>query len=69
MKLNIDKCAVLHCTHSPIPIQYAYTLMDHNLEIKKLYTYLGVGIDNTMSWSLHIQMISNRSTKVLNFIK
>ncbi len=69
MKLNIDKCAVLHCTHSPIPIQYAYTLMGHNLEIKKLYTYLGVGIDNTMSWSSHIQMISNRSTKVLNFIK
>ena len=50
-------------------MQYAYTLMDHNLEIKKLYTYLDVGIDNTMSWSLHIQLISNRSTKVLNFIK
>ena len=31
--------------------------------------YLGVGIDNTISWSSHIQMISNRSTKVLNFIK
>ena len=69
MKLNIDKCAVLRCTRSPIPIQYAYTLMGHNLEIKKLYTYLGVGIDNTMSWSSHIQMIGNRSTKVLNFIK
>ena len=69
MKLNIDKCAMLRCTRSPIPIQYAYTLMGHTLEIKKLYTYLGVGIDNTMSWSSHIQMISNRSTKVLNFIK
>ena len=55
MKLNIDKCAVLRCTCSPIPIQY--TLMGHNLEIKKLYTYLGVGIDNTMSWSSHIQMV------------
>ena len=43
--------------------------MGHNLEIKKIYTYLGVGIDNTMSWSSHIQTISNRSTKVLNFIK
>ena len=46
-ELNINKCAVLRCTHSPIPIQYAYTLMGHTLEIKKLYTYLGVGIDNT----------------------
>ena len=43
--------------------------MGHNLEVKKLHTYLGLGIDNTISWSSHIQMISNRSTKVLNFIK
>ena len=27
------------------------------------------GVDNTISWSSHIQAISNRSTKVLNFIK
>ena len=69
MKINIDRCAVLCCTHSLIPIQYTYTLMGHNLEVKKLYTYHGLGIDNTISWSLHIQTINNRSTKVLNFIK
>ena len=67
MKLNVDKCAVLHCTCSLTPIQHTYTLMDHNLEVKKLHTYLDLGIDNTISWSLHIQMICNRSTKVLNF--
>ena len=43
--------------------------MDHNLEVKKLHTYLGLGIDNIISWSSHIQTISNRLTKVLNFIK
>ena len=36
---------------------------------KKCHTYLGVAIDNTMSWSSHIQTVSNRATKVLNFIK
>ena len=43
-------------------------LSGHNFHIKKLHTYLGVGIDN-MSWFSHIQMINNKSTKLLNFIK
>ena len=68
MKINVDKCAVLHCTCSLTLIQYAYQLLDHFLDIKKLHSYLGIGIDNTMSWSSHVQTISNRSTKVLNFI-
>ena len=74
MKLNVAKFAVLRCTHSFISIQYTYILMGHNLEVKKLHTYHGLGIDNTISWSSHIQTISNRSnlnrsTKVLNFIE
>ena len=69
MKLNVDKCAVLRCTRSQTPIQYVYTLIDCNLHVKKLHTYLGVEIDNTMSWSPHIQTVSNRATKVFNFVK
>ena len=69
IKINVDKCAVLWYTRSLTPLQHAYSLSGHNLDIKKLHTYLGVGIDNNMSWSSHIQMISNKSTKVLNFIK
>ena len=69
MKLNVDKCAVLRCTRSQTPIQYVYTLIDCNLHVKKLHMYFGVEIDNTMSWSSHIQTVSNRATKVFNFVK
>ena len=69
MKINVDKCAVLCCTCSLTPIQYVYQLLGHFLNAKKLHTYLGIGIDNTIPWSSHVQTISNRSTKVLNFIK
>ena len=71
MKLNVDKCTVLRCTRSETPIQYVYTLMNCNLHVKRLHTYiyLGVEIDNTMSWSPHIQTVSNRATKVFNFVK
>ena len=69
MKVNVEKCAVLRCTRSLSPILHDYTLASHNINIKKLHTYLGVGIDSNMTWSSHIQTISNKSTKVLNFIK
>ena len=65
MKINVEKCAVLRCTCSLNPIQYTYTLSGHNVDIKKCHTYLGVAINNTMSWSSHIQTVSNRATKVL----
>ena len=68
IKLNVDKCTVLRCTRSQMPIQYMYTLIC-NLDVKRLHTYLGVEIDNTMSWSPHIQTVSNRATKVFNFVK
>ena len=69
MKINVDKCAVLRCTHSLTPLQHAYTLSGHSFDIKKLHTYLGVGIDSNKSWSSHVQMISNKSIEVLNCIK
>ena len=70
IKVNVKKCAVLRCTRSLSPIPYDDTLASHNIAIKRLHTYLGIGIDSKMTWSSHIQTISNKSTKVvLNFIK
>jgi len=65
MKINADKCAVLRCTCSLNPIKFTYTLPGHNLNEKKPHTYLGMTIDNTMSWSSDVQSISKRATKVL----
>jgi len=62
IKINVEKWAVLRCTHSLSPKQHGYTLLGHDIAIKKLYTYLGVGINNTMTWSSHTQTISNKST-------
>ena len=69
MKINVKKCAVLRCTHSLSPIQHNHTLSGHEIAIKEHHVYLGVEIDNNLKWSSHMQTISNKSTKVLNFIK
>jgi len=61
-------CSKIH----PLPVTHTVhvSLMDHNLEIKKLHKYLAIGVEInlTMSWSSHIQTVST-ATKVLNFIK
>ena len=46
---------------------YKYYL--NEIAIKDCHVYLGAEIDNNLKWSSHIQAISNKSTKVLNFIK
>ena len=69
MKLNIDKCVLLKCTRSLIPVTFPYTLSGQALTSKSQHPYLGIVFDNTMSWSTHIQMVSNRAMKVLNFVK
>ena len=68
MKINVDKCAVLRCTRSLSPIHHNYILSGHEIATKDHHVYLGVEIDNNLKWS-SIQAISNKSTKVLNFIK
>ena len=69
MKIYVDNCAVLRCTHCLSPIQHNYTLLGHEIAIKDRHVYLGVEIDNNLKWSSHMQTISNKPTKVLNFIK
>ena len=69
MKLNVDKCVLLRCTRSLAPVLYTYVLNGYTLVSKTHHPYLGIVFDSTMSWSTHIQMVSNKATKVLNFVK
>ena len=69
MKLNVDKCILLRYTQSLAPVKYTYTLSGQALISKSQHPYLGIVFDNTMSWSTHMQRVSNRAMKVLNFVK
>ena len=69
MNLNSDKCVVLHCTRSNAPFLTQYYINDKPLTAVDQYTYLGVTLDKTMSWSHHIHTITNKASKTPNFIK
>ena len=69
MKFNLTKCIVIKCTRSYSIISRDYILQDHALENRTQSTYLGITLNNALSWSSHIDNIVSRATKTLNFIR
>ena len=68
MNLNSDKCVVLHCTRSNTHLLTQYYINDKPLTPADQYTYVGVTLHKTMSWSHHIHTITNKVNRTLNFI-
>ena len=69
MKFNLTKGIVIKCTRSYSIISRDYILQDNVLENRKQSTYLDITLNNTLSWSSHIDNIVSRATKTLNFIR
>ena len=59
----------IKCYRSLSPILTNYFINDYKLENVKEHTYLGLTIDQSMSFIPHINNITCKATKVLNFIK
>ena len=69
MEFNISKCIVINCTRAHTVISNTYVLQGQTLQSKLDHPYLGLTISNTMQWSHHITNISNKASKVLNFLR
>ena len=54
------ECVTMRCTRSPTPYQATYLITNNPC---KLWSMCSI------SWSLHIQAIINKATKMLNFVK
>ena len=46
-----------------------YRLNNHILECVKEHSYLGVILDQTMSFSSHFNNIVSKASKIINFVK
>ena len=69
MKFNLSKCVTLKCYRSSSPIEIDYFINDHKLENVKHHPYLGITLDQTISFIPHLNNITSKTTRVLNFIK
>ena len=54
MKFNIDKCYIMHVTHKMKPMLMTFKMNGRPIEVTANHTYLGIGINNKLSWAEHI---------------
>ena len=69
MKFNVSKCVLLRVTRNHSPFTSTYILNNETIQLSDTYKYLGVLLNSTLSWNAHITNITNRATRMLNFIK
>ena len=68
MKFNIDKCYVMHATHKRNPLLMTYKMNGRPLEVTANHTYLGIGMNNKLSWAEHISNTVSKANKVLGLL-
>ena len=69
MCFNVSKCVVLRCYKILSPSLFTYILNEQSISCNDQHSYLGVALTSNMSFSPHIQKISAKATRMLNFIR
>ena len=69
MEFHPTKCQTLSITRSRKPLQRSYILHGHTLENVSSAKYLGVTINNTVSWDNHISNTCSKANRALGFLR
>ena len=68
MKFNIDKCYIMHVAHKGNPLLMTYNMNGRPIEVTASHTYLGIGMNNRLSWAEHIGNTVSKANKVLGLV-
>ena len=69
MSFNSQKCEFLGITNKQHPILAQYTIQKETIREVTHAKYLGVTIDQKLSWSEHIKQITNKANRVKGFLQ
>ena len=69
MKFNIDKCYIMHVTHKRNDLLMTYNMNGRPIEATASHTYLGIGMNNKLSWAKHISNTVSKAKKVLGLLR
>ena len=69
MKFNADKCFTIRITNSRHPIRVDYKIHDQQLNLVPDSKYLGVSLDQTLSWKTHINNVTAKAYRTLGFLR
>ncbi len=69
MSFNVKKCHIMHITKKRNPNCRVYNMSGTQLLTVTSYPYLGVEIQNNLSWENHVSAISKRGSKILGLLR
>lgn len=69
MSLNPSKCQCVSFTRKHDPYLFGYTLDSVQLTRATDYKYLGVHFSSNLTWTKHVEYVTAKSCKMLNFVK
>ena len=69
MLFNTDKCEHIRITNKRNIIQTSYNIHGHTLKETTQAKYLGVTIDNKLSWNSHVDQVTKRANQTTAFLR
>ena len=69
MEFNPSKCTVIHITRSKSIVPSQYTLYGHALDSVSSSKYMGVTLNDHLTWNDHIQNTITSANKTLGFLR
>ena len=69
MEFNPDKCEVIRITNKKTVITTDYTIHGQRLNTTSKTKYLGVTIDNKLTWAAHVKNTTQKANNTLSFLR
>ena len=68
MTFNLDKCELIRITNAKLPILYDYNIQEKRIKTASSVKYLGVYIDEHLTWKDHINYIVSKANTSRAFL-
>ena len=68
MQFHPDKCQLLNISNKKTPSIHTYTIHNSHIQPTPNAKYLGITINNKLSWNTHIDTVCQKGNNTLNFL-